>query len=68
MQKRLLDCYDFSADGRLTLINIVSHPKAVWILDGEIPFSRKTITSLKVDHQPTEQALSMDGVVGSRIL
>jgi FkbM family methyltransferase len=54
MSKRLLADYDFIPDGRLTLINIVSHQKAVWIENGEIEFSPE-------NHYRSESGSPTDG-------
>src|SRR5687768_17464538 len=60
MQRRLLNRYDFVLGGRLTLINIVSHVKAVWIYDGEVSFSQENHYSSE-SGSPTDGTSIIDG-------
>lgn len=60
MQNRLLHDYDFIPDGRLTLINIVSHNKAVWTEDGEVNFCQEN-HFLSESGSPTDGTSVVDG-------
>lgn len=54
MHLRLMERYDFVPDGRLTMIEIQSHAKAVWIADGEIEFCQE-------NHYRSESGSPTDG-------
>jgi FkbM family methyltransferase len=60
MSRRLLSAYDFIPDGRLTLINIVGHSKAVWTHDGNLKFSQENIYRSD-SGSPTDGKSAIDG-------